>query len=87
MKKCTQALKYICDNLDAKMDSPRCQEILAHLEECPDCTAYLDSLKKTVILYRRASASPVPKDVHRLLNETLRREQAKPVRKQGRART
>ncbi len=84
MKNCTQALKYICDNLDAKMDSPRCREMLAHLEECPDCAAYLDSMKKTVLLYRRTSAAPVPKDVHKILTETLRREQSKSGRKPGR---
>ena len=84
MKKCTQALKYICDNLDAQMDSPRCREIREHLEGCPDCTAYLDSMKKTVSLYRRFSAAPVPRDVHRILAESLKRERGKAGPKQGR---
>ncbi len=74
MKKCTQALRYICDNLDAQIDSPKCREIRRHLEECPDCSAYLDSMKKTVDLYRRFSVAPVPKTVHRVLQESLKKE-------------
>ena len=74
MKKCTQALRYICDNLDAQVDSPKCREIRRHLEECPDCSAYLDSMKKTVDLYRRVTVAPVPKTVHRILHESLKKE-------------
>jgi predicted anti-sigma-YlaC factor YlaD len=77
MKKCAQALRFICDNLDADLASPRCIEIRHHLSECPDCSAYLDSMKKTVALYRRYTAGKVPPAVRKLLTSSLKREQDK----------
>lgn len=65
--KCNDVYLYICDNLDQHLDSPRCREIRKHIEGCPDCTAYLDSLKKTIVLYRSAPATSIPQAVHRRL--------------------
>ncbi len=74
MKKCVQALRFICDNLDADVNSPRCIEIRRHLAECPNCTAYLDSLKKTVALYRHYPIDTVPPAIHRLVTQSLKKE-------------
>ena len=49
---CKEIAKYVCGELDEHIDSPKCREIKKHMEACPNCTAYLDSLKKTVRLYR-----------------------------------
>lgn len=49
---CKKTYKYICENLDEDFNSPICSEIKEHLKNCPNCTTYLDTLKKTVILYR-----------------------------------
>ncbi len=51
-------LKHICDNLDLKPNSKRCREMKKHLSGCPDCLAYLDSVKKTISLYK---LYPTPK--------------------------
>jgi predicted anti-sigma-YlaC factor YlaD len=77
MKKCAQALRFICDNLDADLASQRCVEIRHHLSECPDCSAYLDSMKKTVTLYRRYTVSKVPPTVRKLLISSLKKERDK----------
>jgi anti-sigma factor RsiW len=69
--KCKQVCHYICDNLDADIDSPRCRQIKRHLEACPDCAAYLDSLKKTVLLYKNLSAPTVPLSVHKRLFKAI----------------
>jgi hypothetical protein len=58
---CKQALKHVCDNLDSSLNSRKCREIRRHLEACPDCRAYLDSLKQTISLYRNY---PIPKAPH-----------------------
>lgn len=50
--RCGNVVRYICDNLDEGLNSRRCREIRRHLKNCPNCTAYLDSLKKTVSLYK-----------------------------------
>ena len=60
--RCPDVLNHICEELDTKLTSAQCRELKRHLAKCPNCTAYLDSLKKTVSLYaaapvRRPSAS------------------------------
>lgn len=49
---CSDAVKHICDKLDQNLNSKQCREIKKHLTKCPNCTAYLDSMKKTVRLYK-----------------------------------
>jgi predicted anti-sigma-YlaC factor YlaD len=70
---CKDAYKFICDNLDQEVDSPECIEIRRHLEECPDCSSYLDSLKKTITLYRsEPHTAGMPPTVHRRLMKIVR---------------
>jgi hypothetical protein len=65
--KCKGVYKYICENLDANVNSPKCRAIKKHLDACPDCAAYLDSLKKTILLFKREPGPSVPLSVHRRL--------------------
>jgi hypothetical protein len=65
--RCPDVAKHICENLDEKINSPICREIKKHLQTCPDCSANLLSLKKTVKLYRRY---PIPK-LSRLCHKEL----------------
>lgn len=65
--KCKSVYEYICENLDADMNSAKCRAIKKHLAACPDCAAYLDSLKKTILLYKREPGPRVPLSVHRRL--------------------
>jgi len=53
--KLTDHKKYLlemCEKVDRDLASPTCKKLREHLEHCPDCAAYYDSLKKTIILYR-----------------------------------
>ena len=76
MKKCADVYHHICDNIDQELDSPECREIRKHMESCPDCRAYLDSMKKTVALYRSLPAPHVPRTVHSRLLRALASGQA-----------
>ncbi len=69
--KCKGVYQYICENLDADMNSPRCREIRKHIEACPDCTAYLDSLKKTITLYRAEKGPKLSASAHKRLFKIL----------------
>ena len=40
----------VCDHLGDDINSPMCKEIKEHLENCPDCTMYIDSIKKAVLM-------------------------------------
>ena len=65
--KCKEAYLRICDNLDADPDSEKCREVLKHLETCADCAALLDSVKKTVLLYKSTPTPRVPTATHKRL--------------------
>lgn len=52
---CADVLRYICEQFGEDDDSPRCQAVKAHLEHCPDCSRYCDSVEKMIGLYRAAS--------------------------------
>jgi hypothetical protein len=56
--RCNEVAKYVCENLDEQLNSRKCRAIKKHLQTCPKCSAELDSLKKTVFLYRNC---PTPK--------------------------
>ena len=45
-------LLEICEKVDRDLTSPTCKKLREHLSQCPDCNAYYDSLKKTIVLYR-----------------------------------
>lgn len=57
---CSDVAKHVQIHLDAEMMSPAFREIRKHLRRCSDCSTYLDSLKKTVFLYRRSPDSHAP---------------------------
>lgn len=69
--KCKEAYLRICDNLDADPNSAKCRQVLKHLETCPDCAALLDSVKKTVSLYRLLPGPRVPSVAHERLIKTI----------------
>jgi len=55
---CKQVFRQMCDTLGADLQSPECQAMRAHVKDCPNCTAYLASLKTTVTLFE---SYPTPK--------------------------
>lgn len=69
--KCSDVYRHICDNLDARLKTRRCREIRLHLKSCPDCSAYLASLKKTVIMVSSVPAPRLPKGAHERLMKAL----------------
>ena len=73
--RCKEVTKHVCEHLDEKMDSPRCRQIRKHLQECPDCTAYFDVLKKTIKLYRTLPDPRVPQPAHKKLFAVLKLDQ------------
>ena len=54
---CGESMKNICAGIGEELDSPRCRRIRAHIRRCPNCSAYLESLRMTIGLYR---AYPTP---------------------------
>ena len=42
----------ICDYLGGDLDSPACKEVREHLDACPECKNYCNSIKETVKMFR-----------------------------------
>lgn len=67
---CQQVLDYICEHFGDDQDSERCRELEKHLANCPDCSAYCDSIDKMIGLYR-ATAPCFSGDARRVLLDSL----------------
>lgn len=68
---CAQLQAQLPDYLDGEARAEVCRAIEAHLAECEDCRIVVDTLKKTITLYRAAPRDAVPRDVHARLVRVL----------------
>lgn len=69
---CTSVVEHVCEELDEDINSAACRVIKRHLKSCPNCTAYLDSLKKTVLIYRHTPNPRFPAKARKQLFATLK---------------
>ncbi len=69
---CNKVHDKLCSSLDEDLNSPRCLEIKRHLKHCPNCQAYLDSLKKTIKFYCEYPEPKLPKIAHKKLLRNLK---------------
>ncbi len=68
---CDELRPALPDYLDGVAREDICRAIEAHLAGCPECQVQVDTLKKTITLYRAAPSEPVPGDVHQRLVRVL----------------
>jgi anti-sigma factor RsiW len=71
---CREILASLSEYIDAELDPSLCEEIEAHMAGCSPCVAFLNTLKKTVVLYRncgedREIPQQVSIDLQRFLRE------------------
>jgi len=69
---CSDVLDHICEELDTKLLTAKCRELKRHLANCPNCTVYLDSLKKTIRLYSSGPAKRPPVKARKQLFAVLK---------------
>ncbi|OGP98815.1 MAG: hypothetical protein A2Z51_10510 [Deltaproteobacteria bacterium RBG_19FT_COMBO_52_11] len=72
--KCQEILERLSEYLDGELDPKLCQDLERHMEDCHPCLLFVDSLKKTIPLYKYASCEPMPKEVHLRLHDYLKKE-------------
>jgi anti-sigma factor RsiW len=72
---CAELSSQLPDYLDGEAKETICREIEAHLAECQDCRVVIDTLKKTIGLYRTAPREEVPGEVHQRLVKVLNLDQ------------
>lgn len=72
MSKCPELINELSDYLDGVAAPEICAEIERHLQECPDCKVMVDTLEKTISLYReRDGDTELPEDVRKRLYRVL----------------
>jgi len=74
--KCHERMRYINEYIDGDIDEDLCQEIERHLDHCPDCQIIVDTLTRTVKLYRNLAQTHIdlPMDVEERLMQCLNLE-------------
>ena len=70
---CRHLLDSLSPYVDGELGAELCAEIERHLSGCENCQIVVDSLRKTVYLYRVAADQPpaVPEDVRQRLYHYL----------------
>jgi len=68
---CRRLLGMLSDYIDEELEEQLCREIEAHLAECENCRVVVDTLRKTVLLYRMSGPPELPEDVERRLFKVL----------------
>lgn len=70
---CRDIFGRLSEYLDGDLPPELCEKIRRHLAVCPNCGAFMNTLRKTIELCRRLPRDPVPPDVRRKLRAVLRR--------------
>jgi anti-sigma factor RsiW len=69
---CINLLSQLSDYIDGELEDTLCAEIEQHMADCPDCRAVVNTLEKTITLYRSAGRAEVPQDVQDRLYKVLK---------------
>jgi RNA polymerase sigma-70 factor (ECF subfamily) len=57
---CREIFALLSEYLDMALPADACRDVEAHLEDCPPCVEFAESLKKTIELCREYSPGEVP---------------------------
>jgi predicted anti-sigma-YlaC factor YlaD len=64
MSDCPDLIHELSDYLDGLATPAICAEIEEHLRDCPDCKIMVDTMRKTITLYReQEQTTKLPDDV------------------------
>ncbi len=68
---CRHLLDDLSPYLDGEASEAVCAEIEQHLQECENCRVMVDTLRKTVYLYRNLEQPQLPEQVRERLFKKL----------------
>jgi predicted anti-sigma-YlaC factor YlaD len=77
---CSQLMARLPDYLDGEARASICREIEKHLQSCEDCRVVVDTLKKTIMLYRNVPREKVPSAMHERLVRVLKLDEIRDER-------
>lgn len=73
-EECKKYLSLLSEYVDDNLDKNLCARLEAHMADCEDCTIVVNTLKRTVDLYRTTAKEPnesLPEDVKSRLFKRL----------------
>lgn len=70
--KCEEMLRMLNDYVDKDIDPAVCDQFEAHLEGCNPCQVVVDTIRKTITLYKEGEVYEVPVEFRDRLHRTLR---------------
>jgi anti-sigma factor (TIGR02949 family) len=68
---CRDRLGILSDYLDGELDEQLCAELEQHMDGCGNCRIVVDTLQKTIVLYRDYGHEEVPEDIKSRLYAVL----------------
>lgn len=69
---CRELLASLSDYVDGTLQEELCSEIEQHMMDCENCRIVVDTLRKTITLYRASAGAPaMPNDVRERLYRRL----------------
>ncbi|MBI5961052.1 MAG: zf-HC2 domain-containing protein [Chloroflexi bacterium] len=71
---CRRYLGSLSDYADGALTDELCAEIEAHMEGCENCRVVVNTLTKTILLYRQSPAPDMPDAVKERLYKVLHLE-------------
>lgn len=74
---CREIKDKLSAYLDGELESALCAEIEQHLSGCDNCRVVVDTLNKTILLYRNYGQVSVPTETHERLTRVLHLETLK----------
>jgi anti-sigma factor (TIGR02949 family) len=69
--KCSDVISQLSDYLDAEAAQELCASLEAHFAECPGCRIQIDTVRKTISLYRSEWPLECPEQVRVRLHTIL----------------
>lgn len=72
---CEAILELLSDYIDGELSPELCEALEAHMRECPNCYIVVDTLRKTVVLYRSLEPPEMPAEVEQRLFQVLHLEE------------
>lgn len=69
--RCQHLLGDLSDYLDGEASDEICAEIERHLQDCDNCQVVVDTLRKTVLLYRELPRPEMPPAARERLYQAL----------------
>jgi anti-sigma factor RsiW len=76
-EQCKEVFAVLSEYLDMELSPAACEELETHLEGCPPCIEFVESLRKSIDLCRHYSPAEMPKP----LSEAARHELQEAYRK------